>query len=51
MNKSLRFHVFLSRKGGDNTRKKILERRAKEEVEIKLEDISEEEELTAFEEE
>lgn len=35
----------------DSTRKKILERRAKEEVEIELEDISEEEEITTFEEE
>lgn len=35
----------------DSTRKKILERRAKEELEIELEDISEEEEITTFEEE
>lgn len=35
----------------DNKRKKILERRAKEELEIELEDISEEEEITTFEEE
>jgi large subunit ribosomal protein L24 len=35
----------------DNSRKKILERRAKEEIEIEMEDISELEEITEFEEE
>ncbi|MFX0051817.1 MAG: 50S ribosomal protein L24 [Candidatus Hodarchaeota archaeon] len=35
----------------DNTRKKILERRAKAQIDIETEDISELEEITAFEEE